>query len=111
VRVKAQLLLAGNSMYLRGALEGLGHYIEATGAVGSSRRFHCSDLLFPMEYSTGIDRSCGVCLPLESMLLEPPNRCLGGLDRSYMICRIEVVESNGIPRRHMEDNSTPMQPA
>jgi len=38
-------------------------------------------------YSNGIchwNRSCGGYLPLKSMLLEPPNRCLGGLDRSYI---------------------------
>jgi len=29
-----------------------------------------------MECSSGIDRACGAYLPLESMLLEPPNQLL-----------------------------------
>jgi len=63
------------------------------------RNFHCSNLLFPMEYSTGIDRSCGVYLPLESMLLGAPNQllllvALGG--PIGPVGPIEAVEFNGI---------------
>jgi len=73
------------------------------------RIFHCSDLSFqwniPLElvWQSSLNLSIQHYLPLESMLLEPPNRCLGGLDRSYMY-GIDVVEIDRIPRRRMEDN-------
>jgi len=105
------LLLRRGQHTLRGALEGLGRYIEATGAVESSRRFHCSDLLFPTEYSTGIDWSCGVYLPLESMLLVAPNRSLEGLDPSYVYIGSMLWIPMEFHGAAWIGNSTPIQPA
>ena len=71
--------------------------------------FHCRDLLFPMESSTGINRSCGGYLPLESMLLGAPDRSTTTTsspwrsNRSFIGDR-SVVEIDRIPRRRMEDN-------
>jgi len=49
-----------------------------------------------MEYSTGIDRACGVYLPLESMLLGAPNPLVALGGPIGPVGPIEAVESNGI---------------
>jgi len=92
-------------------LEVLGcSYIEATGAVEASRRlwknFPLQRSIIPMEYSTGIDPPCGGYLPLELVLLEPPNRCLERSGSILYIYGIDAVDScRRIPQSCMEEYS------
>jgi len=60
---------------LSGALEVLGRYVEATGAVESSRKFHRVVWKFSNTTDAG-DPILMTDRPVESMLLEPPNQLL-----------------------------------
>jgi len=77
-------------------LEVLGHYVEPTGLWNLLEEIPRRQSIIPMEYSTGIDWSCGALLPLESVLLEPPNQCLDLEGLIGPAFRIDAVESNGI---------------